>query len=51
MVTRFETLSDANGRITVAFAAADATGGAFNGLTIVGQFPDYTPEAFVLVVR
>ena len=51
MVTRFETLSDANGQITGTFAAADSDGGAFNGLTIVGEFPDYVPEAIVLTFR
>ena len=31
--------------------ALDGNGGAFNGLTIVGEFPDYIPPGFVLVVR
>ena len=51
MVTRFDATSDANGQITGTFAAADSDGGAFNGLTIVGEFPDYVPEAFVLTFR
>ena len=51
MLARFDATSDANGQITGTFAAADANGGAFNGLSVVGEFPDYVPEAFVLVVR
>ena len=51
MVTRFDVVSDANGEITGTFAAADANGGAFNGLTLVGGLPPYKSAAFVLVVR
>lgn len=51
VVARFEALSDANGQITGTFAAADANGGAFNGLSVVGEFPDYIPPAFVLTIR
>ena len=51
MVTRFDATSDASGVITGTFAAADSNGGAFNGLSIVGEFPDYIPEAFVLTIR
>ncbi len=51
VLARFDVESDANGRISGTFAAADANGGAFNGLSVVGEFPDYVPEAFVLVVR
>ena len=51
VLARFDVESDANGRISGTFAAADSNGGAFNGLTIVGEFPDYIPPGFVLVVR
>ena len=37
MLTRFDVTSDANGEITGTFAAADGNGGAFNGLTLVGD--------------
>ena len=37
MLTRFDVTSDANGEITGTFAAADDHGGAFNGLTLVGD--------------
>ena len=51
VLARFDVVSDAAGRIAGTFAAADSNGGAFNGLTIVGEFPDYIPPGFVLVVR
>ena len=51
MLTRFDVVSDANGVITGTFAAADGNGGAFNGLTLVGDFPNYKSPAFVIVVR
>ena len=51
MVTRFEVTSDANGQITGTFAAADANGGAFNGLTLVGNFPDYDPPGMSIILR
>ena len=51
MLTCFDVVSDARGAITGTFAAADAGGGAFNGLTLVGDFPDYKSPAFVIVVR
>ena len=51
VLARFDVASDANGQITGTFAAADANGGAFNGLSVVGEFPDYVPEAFVLTFR
>ena len=47
----FSAEADSNGQISGTFAAADANGGAFNGLTLVGEFPDYIPEAFVLTFR
>ncbi len=51
MLTRFEVVSDARGQIAGTFAAADSNGGAFNGLTLVGDLPDYRSPAFILVVR
>ena len=51
VVARFDATSDTNGQITGTFAAADANGGAFNGLSVVGNFPDYIPSAFVLTIR
>ena len=51
MLTRFGVVSDARGEIAGTFAAADANGGAFNGLTLVGDLPDYKSPAFILVVR
>ena len=50
VLTRFDATSDANGEITGTFAAADANGGAFNGLTLVGDFPEYKSSGFVLIV-
>ena len=43
--------ADANGQITGTFSATSANGAAFGGLTVVGEFPDYIPESFILVVR
>jgi hypothetical protein len=51
MATRFAVVSDADGTITGTFAAADGTGGAFNGLTLVGGLPDYCAPAFLLIVK
>ena len=51
MLTRFDVVSDAKGEISGTFAAADANGGAFNGLTLVGELPPYKSAAFVVVVR
>ena len=60
VLTRFEVVSDANGKISGTFAAGDAVtsalaeslqGGAFNGLTIVGEFPEYDPPGFVMIIR
>ena len=47
---RFEATADANGEISGTFEAT-ATGDAFSGLSLVGEFPEYVPGAFVLVVR
>jgi hypothetical protein len=51
MLTRFDVVSDANGVISGTFAAADENGGAFNGLTLVGDLPEFIPDAFMLIVR
>ena len=60
VVTRFEVVSDANGEITGTFAAGDADtstladslkGGAFCGLTLVGEFPDYVPAGTKVIFR
>ena len=51
VLTRFDTFSDANGAITGTFAAKDANGGVFNGLTVVGDFPEYKRRAFMMIVR
>ena len=51
VVTRFDVTSDANGQITGTFAAADANGGAFNGLTLVGALPAYIPTGTLLIVK
>ena len=48
---RFDVVSDANGEIAGSFAAADSNGGAFNGLTLVGEFPDYRPSGMAIVIR
>ena len=42
MLTRFDVMSDANGVVTGTFAAADANGGAFNGLTLVGAIRKFS---------
>ena len=60
VLTRFDVTSDANGEITGTFAAGTADtsalaeslqGGAFNGLTLVGDFPDYVPTGTTVVLR
>ena len=51
MLTRFNVVSDANGEITGTFAAADGNGGVFNGLTLVGDLPDYKSSSTVLYIR
>jgi hypothetical protein len=50
-IARFAIDADANGQITGTFSATSANGAAFGGVTIVGEFPDYIPESFILVVR
>lgn len=51
MLTRFDVMSDGNGVITGTFAAADANGGAFNGLTLVGDLPAYVAPGTIIFVR
>ena len=51
VLARFDVTSDANGEISGTFAAADANGGAFNGLTLVGEFPDYIPAGTAVIFR
>ena len=51
MLTRFDVTSDANGVITGTFAAVDANGGAFNGLTLVGDLPAYVATGAMIIVR
>ena len=51
MLTRFDVVSDANGEIRGTFVAADGNGGAFNGLTLVGDLPDYKSPSTVLFIR
>ena len=51
MLTRFDVTSDVNGVITGTFAAADANGGAFNGLTLVGDLPAYVATGAMIIVR
>ena len=51
VVARFDVASDSNGEISGTFAAADANGGAFNGLTLVGEFPEYEPLGMIIIFR
>lgn len=60
VVARFDVTSDANGEISGTFVAGSADtssladslkGGAFNGLTLVGQFPDYVPVGTSVIFR
>lgn len=51
VLTRFDVTSDANGEISGTFASADANVGAFNGFTLVGEFPNYVAPGMVLFVR
>ena len=50
-LARFDVTSDANGTITGTFAATDANGGAFNGLTLVGELPAYIAAGATIIVR
>ena len=50
-IARFAIAADASGQITGTFSATSANGAAFGGLTVVGDFPEYIPESFILVVR
>lgn len=51
VVARFDVESDSRGEISGTFAAADANGGAFNGLTLVGEFPEYDPPGMIIILR
>ena len=51
IVARFDVVSDENGEIAGTFAAADSNGGAFNGLTLVGELPDYRPSGMAVTIR
>ena len=51
VLVRFAATSDANGEISGTFASADANAAAFNGLTLVGELPDYEPEGMLIIVR
>ena len=60
VLSRFDVTSDANGEITGTFAAGDVNtsslaeslqGGAFNGLTVVGEFPDYVVSGTKIILR
>ena len=60
VVARFDVTSDANGEISGTFVAGNADtssladslkGGAFNGLTIVGEFPEYDPPGMSVILR
>ena len=48
MLTRFDVVSDANGEITGTFAAADGNGGAFNGLTLVGDIRQHSDMSIII---
>jgi hypothetical protein len=48
MLTRFDVVSDANGEISGTFAAADSNGGAFNGLTLVGDVRKHSGMMIIL---
>ena len=49
MLTRFDVVSDAKGEISGTFAAADGNGGAFNGLTLVGDIRKHS--VLMVIVR
>lgn len=51
VLARFDVTSDAGGRITGTFAAASDEGGAFNGLTLVGEFPEYIEPGMFIILR
>ena len=48
MLTRFDVVSDAKGEISGTFAAADGNGGAFNGLTLVGDIRKHSGMMIIL---
>ena len=45
------TVYDASKALRQNCTAADANGGAFNGLTLVGDLPDYVEAGTILVIR
>lgn len=51
VLARFDVESDSRGEVSGTFAAADANGGAFNGLTLVGEFPEYDPPGMIIILR
>ena len=51
VLARFDVESDSRGEVSGTFAAADANGGAFNGLTLVGNFPGYDPPGMIIILR
>ena len=51
MLTRFDVVSDANGEIRGTFVATDGNGGAFNGLTLVGDLPDYKSVGTAILIK
>ncbi|MBQ6339415.1 MAG: hypothetical protein IJI36_09735 [Kiritimatiellae bacterium] len=48
---RMMELQDADGEIGGTFAAADENGGAFNGLTLVGDLPDYKSVGTAIFIK
>ena len=51
VLARFDVTADANGEVSGTFSATSASGAAFGGLTIVGEFPTYTPPGMMLILR
>ena len=51
VLARFDVVSDANGEIAGTFAAANANGGVFNGLTLVGALPPYVATGIKLIIK
>ncbi|MBR4617418.1 MAG: hypothetical protein IKO55_17560 [Kiritimatiellae bacterium] len=50
-LARFNVSADANGEISGTFYATSASGAAFGGLTIVGEFPDYEPQGMLIIFK
>ena len=51
VLARFDVTADANGEVSGIFSATSASGATFGGLTIVGEFPTYTPPGMMLILR